>query len=83
MKSEKENEMGVAIGVDNEEIEKVRSGEITHIIVEINEDNQNMFLENVDGNLVLVTEEMPDTLQWRRVSVCHQGRAGVLGSQQR
>ena len=67
MKSEKENEknnlneMGVAIGVDNEVIEKVRSGEITHIIVEINEDNQNMFLENFDGNLVLVTEELPDT----------------------
>ena len=87
MKSEKENEkvntdeMGVAIGVDNEVIHKVRSGEITHIIVDINEDNQNMFLENIDGNLVLVTEEMPDT--WRRVSVCHQGRAGVLGSQQR
>ena len=67
MKSEKENEkvntdeMGVAIGVDNEVIHKVRSGEITHIIVDINEDNQNMFLENIDGNLVLVTEEMPDT----------------------
>lgn len=61
MKSEKENEMGVAIGVDNEVIEKVRSGEITHIVVEINEDNQNMFLENSDGNLVLVTEELPDT----------------------
>ena len=57
MKSEKENEkvntdeMGVAIGVDNEVIHKVRSGEITHIIVDINEDNQNMFLENIDGNL--------------------------------
>ena len=67
MKSEKENEknnlneMGVAIGVDSEVIEKVRSGEITHIIVEINEDNQNVFLENFDGNLVLVTEELPDT----------------------
>ena len=48
------NEMGVTIGVDNEVIEKVRSGEITHIIVEINEDNQNMFLENIDGNLVLL-----------------------------
>lgn len=40
MKSEKENEMGVTIGVDSEVIEKVRSGEITHIVVEINEDNQ-------------------------------------------
>ena len=67
MKSEKENEkvntneMGVAIGEDSEVIEKVRSGEITHILVDIDEDNQNMFLENIDGNLVLVTEEMPDT----------------------
>ena len=67
MKSEKENkevntdEMGVAIGVDSGVIQKVRSGEITHIIIEINEDNQNMFLENIDGNLVLVTEELPET----------------------
>ena len=48
------NEMGVAIGVDSEVIEKARSGEITHILVDINEDNQNMFLENIDGNLVLL-----------------------------
>ena len=60
MMSEKENEkvnldeMGVTIGVDSEVIEKVRSGEITHILVDINEDNQNMFLENIDGNLVLL-----------------------------
>lgn len=53
--------MGVVIGVDSEVIEKVRSGGITHILVDINEDNQNMFLENVDGNLVLVTEELHDT----------------------
>ena len=63
MKSEKENEkvnldeMGVTIGVDSEVIEKVRSGEITHILVDINEDNQNMFLENIDGNLVLLEAE--------------------------
>ena len=67
MKTEKENEnvnaneMGVTIGVDSEVIGKVRSGEITHIIVDIDEDNQNMFLENVDGNLMLVTDELPDT----------------------
>ena len=46
MKSEKENEkvnldeMGVVIGVDSEVIEKVRSGGITHILVDINEDNR-------------------------------------------
>lgn len=67
MKSKKENEkanineMGVAIGVDNGVIQKVRSGEITHILIDIYEDNQNMFLENFDGNLVLVTEELPNT----------------------
>ena len=67
MKSEKENEkvntneMGVAIGVNCGVIQKVRSGEITHILVDIDEDNQNMFLENIDGNLVLVTEELPHT----------------------
>jgi len=67
MKSEKENEknnlneMGVAIGVDSGVIEKVRSGEITHILIDIDEDNQNMFLENVNGHLILVTEELPDT----------------------
>ena len=68
MKSEKENEknnleeMGVAIEVDSEVIQKVRSGEITHIVVEINEDNQNIFLENFDGNLVLVTEDGVEVL---------------------
>ena len=67
MKSEKENEnvnldeMGIAIGVDSEVIQKVRLGEITHVLIDIDEDNQNMFLENSDGNLVLVTEELPDT----------------------
>ena len=55
------NEMGVSIRVDNEVIQKVRSGEITHILIDINEDNQNVFLENIKGNLVLVTEELPHT----------------------
>ena len=64
---EKENEkvnleeMGVTTEVDSEMIQKVRSGEITHILVDIDEDNQDLFLENIDGNLVLVTEELPNT----------------------
>ena len=67
MKSEKENrkanpdERAITLEVDSEVIRKVRSGEITHILIDIDEDNQNMFLENIDGNLVLVTEELPDT----------------------
>lgn len=67
MNSEKENrkanpdERAITLEVDSEVIRKVRSGEITHILIDIDEDNQNMFLENIDGNLVLVTEELPDT----------------------
>lgn len=39
----------------------MRTGEITHVVLQINEDNQTFILENFDGNLVLVTEELPDT----------------------
>ena len=55
------NEMAVSIGVDSELIGQVRRGEITHLIVGIDEDNQNFILENVQGNLVLVTDETPET----------------------
>ena len=49
------------IEVEDGVIERVRSGEITHLHLEIDEENQNYFLENVEGNLVLVTETMPNT----------------------
>jgi len=47
--------------VDSEVIDKVRKGEITHIILDINEDNQNRVLENAGGHLMLVVDEMPTT----------------------
>ena len=49
------------IEVGSEVIDKVRTGEITHLITQIDENNQNMILENIGGNLVLVTDELPDT----------------------
>lgn len=55
------NEMVIAVGVESEVIDKVLKGEITHILMDINEDNQNLLLENVDGNLALVVDEMPET----------------------
>jgi hypothetical protein len=67
MKSEKKNkevdlnEVAIALEVDNEVIGKVRSGEVTHICLNLNDDNYRDILENFDGNLVLVTEELPDT----------------------
>jgi hypothetical protein len=48
------NEVAITLEVDSEVIAKVRSGEITHILMDINEDNQSLVLETVDGNLILV-----------------------------
>ena len=55
------NEVAITLEVDSGLIEQVRSGEITHLVMQIDESNQNLILENVDGNLVLVTDEMPTT----------------------
>ena len=51
------NEVAITLEVDSEVIAKVRSGEITHILMDINEDNQSLVLETIDGNLILVTDE--------------------------
>ena len=55
------NEVAITLEVDSEVIAKVRSGEITHILMDINENNQSLILENIDGNLILVIDEMPTT----------------------
>ena len=55
------NEAAITLEVDSDVIDKVRTGEITHIALQINEDNQNMLLHNIDGNLVLVVDETPST----------------------
>ena len=59
---EVDTEKGIlTLEVDSEVISMVRTGEITHLIAQIDENNQNMILENIDGNLVLVIDEMPTT----------------------
>lgn len=55
------NEMAITFEVDADVIDKVRNGEITHLVMEINDDNYCDILENFDGNLILTTEELPDT----------------------
>lgn len=55
------NEVAITLEVDSEVIAKVRSGEITHILMDIREDNQSLVLETINGNLILVTDEMPTT----------------------
>ena len=54
------NEMVIAVGVESEVIDRVLEGEITHLLMDINEDNQNLLLENVDGNLALTVDELPE-----------------------
>jgi hypothetical protein len=53
--------MAITVEVDNALIDEVRSGEVTHLVMQINEGNQNLILENIEGNLVMVTDEMPTT----------------------
>ena len=53
------NEVAFTLDVDIDLVEKVRNGEITHITLEINENNQNLILENIDGHLVLAIDELP------------------------
>lgn len=55
------DEVAISLEVDCNVIDKVRSGEITHFCLEINEQTQNLILENIDGNLLLVVDEMPTT----------------------
>lgn len=55
------NETAITLEVDSDLIDEVRNGEITHLVMDINENNQHLILENIEGNLVLVTDEMPTT----------------------
>ena len=55
------NEMAISIDVDNEVIEGVKNGKIGRIVLDINDHNQNLILETIDGNLILCTDEMPTT----------------------
>ena len=55
------NEVAIALEVDSDVIDEVRSGKVTHIALQINEQNQNLILESIDGNLILVIDDMPTT----------------------
>ena len=50
------NDCSFTIGLESEVIERVRKGDITRLMMDIGEDNQEFLLENVDGHLILITE---------------------------
>lgn len=55
------NDVSFTIGLESDVIERVRKGDITRLMMDVDEDNQNFLLENVEGHLILITEEMPTT----------------------
>ena len=60
-KKSEQPKIALSFIVKQEVLDKVRSGEITHISLDINDDNYRDVLQNNDGNLVLVVDELPDT----------------------
>jgi len=60
-KTDNKETVAISIHVDEEVIEQVRKGEITKICLDIDDDNYREILENVDGHLMLVLDEMPNT----------------------
>jgi hypothetical protein len=55
------NENAIHLEAGGEVIDKVRTGEAKFIALDINEDNQNILLLNIGGNLILVTDDTPTT----------------------
>lgn len=53
------NDVAISIDVDGDVIEGVKKGEVCTIILDLNENNQELILETMDGHLLLCTEEMP------------------------
>ena len=60
-KKSEQPKIALSFIVKQEVLDKVRSGEITHISLDINDHNYCDVLQNNDGNLVLVVDELPDT----------------------
>ena len=58
-KKSEEPDRALSLIVEQEVLDKVRSGEITHISLDINDDNYREILHNVDGHLALVVDELP------------------------
>lgn len=55
------NKTTFTIEVDREALESVRNEPISQIEVYINDENQCQLLENIDGHLILATDDLPDT----------------------
>jgi hypothetical protein len=55
------NDVSFVIELESDVIERVRKGDITSLMMDVDEDNQKFLLENVEGHLILITDETPTT----------------------
>ena len=55
------NEICFTIEVDKDALDSVRKEPTTHMMLPINDENYHLMLENIDGHLVLCTDNMPTT----------------------
>lgn len=55
------DESAIHLEASGDAIDKVRTGEITYIALEIKEDNRNLLLVNIGGNLIWMTDDIPTT----------------------
>ena len=60
-KNDNNETVAISFQVDDEVIDQVRTGDITRLCIDLNDDNYREILENVDGHLMLILDEMPDT----------------------
>jgi hypothetical protein len=56
-------EVAITLNVDNDVIKGVCNGDIRYLSIDINEDNQFLILQNIEGNLILVMDEIPTTFR--------------------
>lgn len=57
----KEKETEICIEIEQEVLDAVRGGFLRKLAINITADSYHALLENFDGNLILQTEELPDT----------------------
>lgn len=55
------NDLAITIEVEQEVIDTIRIIEESRLTLDISDYNQNVLLENIEGNLILCTEELPMT----------------------
>ena len=55
------NDYAISVDVSSEILEQVLDGRVTHMCLNLTDENQDLFLESIEGALILVIDETPET----------------------